>query len=96
MRRADKRKAREAQVSQALTLLRAEADKAPLFALLDAARDRRILELCRESVEEHRSLYDGLEGEKLAEAAPYLVAFEPGSRLLEALVREGWAGAGTT
>ncbi len=61
-----------------------------LYAVLDSARDRRILELCRESVEEHHSLYDGVEGETLAHVAPYLVHLGPSSRLLEALVREGW------
>ncbi len=74
----------------ALATLRAEAARAPLFAVLDAARDDRILELLCESVEEHRSLYDGIEGEALADVAPYLVRLPAGSRLLEALVLEGF------
>jgi hypothetical protein len=61
-----------------------------VYAVLDAARDRRILQLCREAVEEHHSLYDGVQGETLAEVAPYLVRLDAGSRLLGALVREGW------
>ena len=74
----------------ALATLRAEAARAPLFAVLDAARDDRILELLCESVEEHRSLYDGIEGETLADVAPYLVRLPAGSRLLDALVLEGF------
>ena len=74
----------------ALRALEQEAAKAPLYAVVDGARDRRILELCRESVEEHRSLYDGVEGETMAHVAPYLVQLPRGSRLLSSLVREGW------
>lgn len=66
------------------------AQEQPLFAALDAARDDRILELLRESVEEYRSLYEGPEGDAMAEVAPYLVSLPKDSRLLEALVREGW------
>lgn len=66
------------------------AEPAPLFALLDAARDDRILEILRESPEEHRSLYEGAQGDGLAEVAPYLVALPRGSALIERLVREGW------
>lgn len=66
------------------------AEPAPLFALLDAARDDRILEILRESPEEHRSLYEGAPGDGLAEVAPYLVELPRGSALIERLVREGW------
>jgi hypothetical protein len=61
-----------------------------LFAVLDAARDDRILDLCRCSLDPHRSLYEGLQGEALADVAPYLVRFSPGSPLLAQLVEEGW------
>lgn len=66
------------------------AEPAPLFALLDAARDRRVLTLLRESVEEVRSLYEGTAGDALADVAPYLVRLPSGAALLERLVREGW------
>ena len=66
------------------------AEPAPLFALLDAARAERILEILRESPEDHRSLYDGAQGDGLAEVAPYLVALPRGSALLGRLVQEGW------
>ncbi|MFT3768635.1 MAG: DUF4123 domain-containing protein [Minicystis sp.] len=66
------------------------AEQAPLFALLDAARDDRILEILRESPEEQRSLYEGAPGDGLAEVAPYLVALPRGSALIDRLVREGW------
>jgi hypothetical protein len=76
------------EAERALATLAAEGD--PLFAVLDAARDERILELLRESVEPYRSLYQGEGGEALDELAPYLVGLPRGSRLLEQLVNEGW------
>lgn len=61
-----------------------------LHAVLDAARDERILELLRESVDPCRSLYDGVKGEALADVAPYLVSFRRDSGLLDRLLQEGW------
>jgi hypothetical protein len=86
----DDEASRQARAEVALAALREEAAAAPLYALVDGARERRILELLRESVEEARSLYDGVQGEALAHVAPYLVRVREGSRLLDALVREGW------
>ncbi|MFP2923982.1 DUF4123 domain-containing protein [Pyxidicoccus sp. 3LG] len=77
-----------ASKEQALKVL--QEQKEPLYAILDAARSERILELLRESVEEHWSLYEGTQGEALADVAPYLVQLTSDSMLLEALVREGW------
>lgn len=74
----------------ALAALREASGEAPLYAVVDAARDGRILQLLRESVDEHRSLYEGLAGEPFAHVAPYLVRLEQGSHLLGALVGEGW------
>lgn len=65
----------------------------PLFVLLDAARDSRILEMLAGSDEPHASLYTGPEGEALAEVAPYLVRLPPGSELLGRLLEEGWGRA---
>ena len=73
---------------RALALL--ESLPLPLFAVLDAARDDRILEILRESAEPHRSLYEGIRGEALSEVAPYLASTPPGSSLLRRLVLEGW------
>jgi uncharacterized protein DUF4123/type III secretion system (T3SS) inner membrane Yop/YscD-like protein len=73
-----------------LRLLRGSG--APIFAVLDAARSRRIVQLLQESANEHRSLYDGIQGETFAWVAPYVVEFASGpSPLLESLVHEGWA-----
>lgn len=66
------------------------AEAAPLFAVLDAARDPRVRSLVREAAEEVQSLYDGAEGQALADAAPYLVHLSRGGSLLDRLVREGW------
>ncbi|ATB39457.1 FHA domain-containing protein [Cystobacter fuscus] len=76
------RKARALEVLSGLT--------EPLFAVLDAARDERIPVLLRESVEEYRSLYEGAQGEAMAEIAPYVVHLPGDSRLLRSLVQEGW------
>lgn len=72
----------------ALEVLRAEPQ--PLFALLDAARDRRIHPLLRACEDENRSLFEGTQGEVMARAAPYLVHLDRGSELLPLLVNEGW------
>lgn len=73
-----------------LVVLSKTAETETLYAVLDGARDKRIRELLRESVEEYRSLYEGVQGEALSEVAPYLVQLPSGSRLLDALVQEGW------
>jgi hypothetical protein len=71
-----------------LPLLR--RDLQPLFAILDAARDIRILALLLHHKEECQSLYEGVEGAQLAQVAPYLVRLAPDSKLLDAVVKEGW------
>jgi pSer/pThr/pTyr-binding forkhead associated (FHA) protein len=78
------------KAEQALGALRAEAQATPLYALLDSARSERVLELLRESVETYRSLFEGLRGSLVEEAAPYLVELPADSRLLGRLVQEGW------
>jgi hypothetical protein len=78
-----------AHKARALEVLREQ--KAPLYAIVDTARDKRLLELLHESVEECHSLYEGPQGAALAEVAPYLVSLpDKDSWLLEALVQEGW------
>ncbi len=62
----------------------------PLFALLDAARDDRVLDLLCNSEEQYQSLYEGKQGEDLAKFAPYLVQLPKDSQLLVALIQEGW------
>ncbi|KYF84495.1 hypothetical protein BE17_52985 [Sorangium cellulosum] len=82
---------RHTLAERALEGLRDASSRIPLYAILDAARDDRILELLRESVERHQSLYEGLPGEPLEEVAPYLAGpMDPSSTLLSRLVREGW------
>lgn len=62
----------------------------PLFAVLDAARDERILPLLRQSVDPYVSLYDGNQGRALERWAPYLVLFRDDSDLLLYLLAGGW------
>ncbi len=66
---------------------------APLFAVMDAARDPQILPLLRNSGQPMQSLFDGAKGEELAEVAPYLVQFAGPDPLLESLVYGGWGKA---
>lgn len=76
---------------QQQTLLKLLREKyQPLYALLDAARDPKIVGLLRQSKEQYQSLYEGPQAEKLAMFAPYLVRLRPDSPLLEDLVRGGW------
>jgi len=82
------RDARRGRAELALAMLRRE--RGPLYAVMDASRGMRIPVLLHESVERARSLYEGLEGETLAEVAPFLVELPEGSGLLERLVMEGW------
>ena len=65
-------------------------DCQPLYAVLDAARDIKILALLMQSKEEHQSLYEGVQGAKLSQVAPYLVKLDKDSLLLGSLVLEGW------
>lgn len=65
-----------------------------LYAVLDAARSPRIVELLKESADEHQSLFEGLAGAGLWRVAPYLVKLEPDtSPLLARLLAEGWGHA---
>lgn len=67
-----------------------EAQGSSLYAVLDAARDPRILTLLQESDAEFRSLYDGKSADTLADCAPYLARPAMDPLLLESLVMDGW------
>jgi Domain of unknown function (DUF4123)/FHA domain len=71
-----------------LALLR--NDYQPLYVILDSARDIKILALLMQSKEEYQSLYEGVEGAKLSQVAPYLVKLNEDSLLLGSLLLEGW------
>ncbi len=75
-------------LARLLQILRGQPE--PLFALLDAARDPRVLELLRASEAEYQSLYEGEKGRELDDYAPYLVNLPLQSKALETLAREGW------
>jgi hypothetical protein len=75
-------------VQSLLEILRRQPE--PLFVLLDAARDRRVLQLLRSSEAEYQSLYEGEKGKELEEYAPYLVSLPPQSDFLGTLINEGW------
>jgi hypothetical protein len=76
--------------AQADAYARVHAEPYPLFAVLDAARDARILTLLREAVDRHQSLFEGAKGRAIEEQAPYLVELRDDSLLGEQLAAEGW------
>ncbi|RKH11637.1 DUF4123 domain-containing protein [Corallococcus sp. CA053C] len=62
----------------------------PVYAVLDAARDPRVLSLLKRAGAPYRSLYEGPEAEELASVAPYLVELTKEEALLERLIGTGW------
>lgn len=66
------------------------SQRQPVFAIVDAARSPTVLSSLFTHGELYYSLYDGAEGERLADVAPYLVALPPQSALLANLLREHW------
>jgi len=87
-------KALETRPEKAVQLLRILRDQPePLFAILDAARDPKVLEILKHSPEKYQSLYEGSKATELAPYAPYLVRLPVDSSLLETLVDEGWGKA---
>lgn len=59
----------------------------PLFALLDATQEKKVLKMLEESGEDYRSLYKDSQN---AAIAPYLVTFSANSELLRQMVQQGW------
>jgi hypothetical protein len=59
----------------------------PLLALIDATREKRVIDLLHKSGEEYRSLY---RDEQNAALAPHLVRLPPQSLLLRQMIKEGW------
>ncbi len=63
----------------------------PLYGLLDAARDKRIKKMLEaQPASPFQSLYEGKQGEELADYAPYIVRIYPDSPLIERLIEDGW------
>lgn len=90
-RERSREEARQDASERALLRLRAESSRAPLYAVVDGARDRRILEVAQQHVEPHVSLYDGREGETFEGMAPFVIGpMRSDSGLLDHLVREGF------
>jgi hypothetical protein len=85
--------ARLEKAARALPILKREQEAQPLFGVFDAARDPRIVVLTDESIDDVWSLYEGIDGDALADVAPYLVRFSSDSELLDRMVMEGWARA---
>lgn len=78
-------------LSKLIRVLR--SSRQSLFAVLDAARDSRILPLLKASNARFQSLYNGASETQLAEVAPYLVDFSKADPFLEQVIRHGWGKA---
>jgi hypothetical protein len=66
----------------------------PLFAILDAARDRSIVPLLEDDIDgEIHCLYNGPSAADLASYAPYLVSLPAGSDILNELIQRGWGAS---
>jgi len=61
-----------------------------VYALLDGARDARIVQMVYGSGQDYACLYTGKLSLQLQAAAPYLVHLSPGSRFTRELFRHGW------
>ena len=72
------------------TLWQAAAGRGEVYAVLDAARDRRIYRLLVESPLGSRCLYEGPLPKVLAETAPYLVRLRPHNPFTRKLFDEGF------
>lgn len=77
---------------QLLQLLAPDAH-APLYAVLDGARDRRIHRLVAESELPWSCLYAGSLPAEIREVAPYLARMQSGSVLARQTVAAGWGCA---
>jgi hypothetical protein len=73
-----------------MTALGPARDAGTLYALVDGARDDRVLHVLQRSIDAQESLYEGREGAAFDDIAPYLVKLDASSLLLERLVAEGW------
>lgn len=77
----------------ALAELTPPRDAGHLYAVIDAARSERALQLTEESIDPYASLYDGEQARALDDVAPYVVHIQPDSGLLHRLINEGWGDA---
>jgi hypothetical protein len=77
----------QAATPQGLLLRILQNQPERLMALVDATRDKHVLELLRNSGEEYRSLY---REEQNAAVAPHLVRLPSQSPLLRQMIEEGW------
>lgn len=64
-----------------------------LYAILDGARDERIVPKIRASGVQARCLLDGVLAPVLAAAAPYIVELAPDGPFTRALLADGWGDA---
>ncbi len=64
----------------------------PLYAVLDAARDPRILAMLLQHQGQYAWLFEQGSPPELINFAPYLVPLQAASPVMEALVDAGWAG----
>ena len=64
-----------------------------VYAVVDAARDARVLALLREGSLPHDCLYEGPVSRELLDVAPYLVSLRPEERSTRVLLENAWGRA---
>ncbi|MEM9696622.1 MAG: DUF4123 domain-containing protein [Myxococcota bacterium] len=80
---------RASRTEEAQRELQPALQRRELFAVVDSARDDRIMARVRASVDLYQSLYEGPQAETLAHVAPFLVRLDPSSLLGKHLLEEG-------
>ena len=80
-------------ISAAMATLKNAWQNNHLYAVVDAARDRRVLLLLEEAIDDHASLYQGARGRALDCEAPYMVHFSAQSMLLPRWLMASWQRA---
>ncbi|OQY28740.1 MAG: hypothetical protein B6244_06155 [Candidatus Cloacimonetes bacterium 4572_55] len=80
------------QITQNLVQMLREVPE-PLYVILDAARDEKVLQTLYNCEDQFQSLYEGEKGLELAEVAPYLVSLPKGSKYLDPLIELGWGNS---
>ncbi len=77
-------------IRRALALSKLQDLSDPIYALVDAARDDRILTLLQEIDCEYECLYQGASAKEMAEFSPYLIRLPQSSLLIYQLISKGW------
>lgn len=65
----------------------------PLFALVDCARDPRVLEIVADHCLDGQTLFEGQDLGRLIPLGPYLAPVDKEGKMIELLAKEGWGNS---